>query len=184
MKVKSALVAIVAACIILSLSTGATVAYLASRTSTLEYIFTYGNVSITLAESAATQYLILPGSDIPKDPTVTVRAGSEDCWLFFKAEKTSDFDRYMTYTPAEGWTALPGETGVYYRRVDATAEDLSFPLMEGNKVTVRDTLTEEELRAVSVLPKLTFTAYAIQQEQIVSPETAWAYLQQEGSGSA
>ncbi|MGN1231703.1 MAG: hypothetical protein ACI4TP_07365, partial [Anaerotignum sp.] len=43
--------------------------------------YTYGDINIELEETTGTTYEIVPGNDLTKDPKVTVKAGSEDCWL-------------------------------------------------------------------------------------------------------
>jgi hypothetical protein len=136
-------------------------------------------VSITLEESPVKEYLLLPGAEITKDPTITVKGGSDACWLFFKAEPSSDFSKYMTYTPAEGWKALSGASGVYYRIAEATKTDVSYGIIEGNRVAVHDTVTEEELELIRIKPTLTFTAYAIQFDEIDTAEEAWNILKEE-----
>ncbi len=170
---------IISACLLLAVGIGVTVAYLVSQSQTLDNTFTSGNVSVTLTESRSDGYLILPGTDVPKDPTVTVEGGSEACWLFFKAEASNDFDKYMTYTPDDGWTPLEGIAGVYYRQVDSAKEDISFSILKSNAVSVRDTVTEEDLDLIRIKPTLTFTAYAIQQVEINSAEEAWNHLKEE-----
>lgn len=180
MKKRTALISVIlAVSLLLAAGAGVTVAYLVSRSLTLENTFTYGNVSITLNESPSDGYIILPGTQIPKDPTVTVKGGSDACWLFFKAEPSSDFSNYMTYTPAEGWLPLSGVEGVYYRLAEATDKDVSFAILKGNAVTVHDTVTEEELELIHIKPTLTFTAYAVQFAEIDSAEEAWNILKEE-----
>lgn len=164
---------------ILIVSVGITVAYLVSQSGEVENSFTIGNVSIELTESPSERYLMLPGTDIPKDPLVTVNAGSDACWLFFEIEKSPDFDKYMTYLPAEGWIALPGETDVYYRTVDKTETDTHFMLLAEDKVSVKDTVTEEELDALTEKPYLTFASYAIQRAEIPTAESAWELMMKE-----
>ena len=182
MKKKHTLLAVLAIFSVIATSVGITIAYLVSRSAEVENSFTVGNVSITLTESYSERYLMLPGTDIPKNPTITVDAISDACWLFFKIQKSSDFDRYVTYTLREGWLALPGETDIYYRTVDNSESDLHFPLLAEDKVSVKDTVTEEELDALDQKPYLTFTSYAIQRAEIPTPELAWELMMKEMEG--
>lgn len=180
MKKRTALVSVIlAACILLAAGVGVTVAYLVSKSLTLDNTFTLGNVGITLTETPTEGYMILPGAEIPKDPTVTVKGGSDACWLFFKAEASSDFGSYMTYSVAEGWTPLEGEPNVYYRSVEKTVGDLSFGIIRDNSVSVRETVTEEELGIIHNKPTLSFRAYAVQRAEISSAEEAWDILKEE-----
>ena len=73
-----------------------------------------GDVTLTETEE---EYKMVPGYTIHKDPKTTVVKGSEECYLFVKVEKSANFDSYMTYEMADGWTALEGVEGVYYREV-------------------------------------------------------------------
>ena len=118
---------------------------------------------------------MVPGNTIAKDPTVTVKANSEACWLFVKVTESTDLKDFITYAIAEGWTALPDVNGVYYREVPASAADQTFPVLAGNAVTVKDTVTKALLEtAKTSAPTLTFKAYAVQKDNVTSASDAWA----------
>lgn len=156
---------------------GGTLAWLISKTEPVVNTFTYGDININLAETTGTDYKIIPGVNISKDPKVTVTAGSEACWLFVKVEEQGTFvaDK-VTYEIADGWNALQGQTGVYYREVDAVTADTSFDVLKDNKVTVSDTLTKEDIKGITTNPTLTFTAYAVQKDGIDTAADAWAKI--------
>ena len=171
-----AFIALLALVLVIGCVAGGTVAWLVAKTDTVTNTFTYGNINITLAETTGTNYKIIPGTDIKKDPKVTVTAGSEACWLFVKVEETGTFvaDK-VTYAIANGWTALPGAEGVYYREVAAVTEDTAFSVLEGDKITVLDTLTKDDIKDIAAShPTLTFTAYAVQKAGIDTAADAWA----------
>lgn len=156
-------------------SVGGTIAWLTATTEPVVNTFTYGNIDITLAETTGTNYKIIPGVDINKDPKVTVKANSEACWLFVKVEEDGTFvEGKVTYAIADGWTALEGQNGVYYREVGAVTADTSFYVLEGNKVTVSANLTKDDIKDIATNPTLTFTAYAVQKDNIADAATAWA----------
>ena len=165
-----------AALLIIAISIGGTYAWLAAKSATVENTFTVGNIYITLTESTGNTYSLVPGTSLSKDPRVTVKAGSEDCWLFFKLDKTGELDRFLSYAVAEGWTALDGQEGVYYRRVDALTMDETFPLLLSDTVTVRESVSEEMLSSLTANPTMKFTAYAIQQSGFSNPALAWQEL--------
>ena len=166
-------VAMLAVTLLIGCAIGGTVAWLTAKTEAVVNTFTYGDINITLAETTGTDYKIIPGKDINKDPKVTVKANSEDCWLFVKVEKAGTFvDGKVTYSIADGWTALTGQTDVYYREVSAATTDTEYYVLEGNKVTVSDTLTKEDIQNITN-PTLTFTAYAVQKDGIADAATAW-----------
>ena len=84
------------------------------------------NIELTETKPESKSAKIIPGDDIEKDPKVTVKANSEACWLFVKVVKSGNFDSFMTFEMADGWIALSGYAGVYYRNVDATNADTGF----------------------------------------------------------
>ena len=163
-----AFIALLALVLVIGCVAGGTVAWLVAKTDTVVNTFTYGNINITLAETAGTNYKVIPGTVIEKDPKVTVKAGSEACYLFVKVEKVGTFTG-ISYEIADGWTEL--ESGVYYRLVDAVTADTSFEVIKGNEITVSETLTKENIP--SAQPTLKITAYAVQKENIPDAKTAW-----------
>ena len=170
---------------------GGTLAWLISKTAPVVNTFTYGNINIELYEheynagenkletkkaTKVDNYKIIPGVDLPKDPTVEVKANSEACWLFVKVEK-ENWNEKVTYEIANGWNALTGQTDVYYREVAANDKAQEFPVLKGDKVTVSDTLTKDEVDQLKgKKPTLTFTAYAVQKDGIADATTAWAKI--------
>ena len=171
-----AFIALLALVLVIGCVAGGTVAWLVATTDTVTNTFTYGDINIALTESTGTDYQIIPGKDIPKDPKVTVKGGSEACWLFVKVEETGTFvaDK-VTYAIDKDWTALEGENGVYYRQVAAVTADTDFSVLEGDKITVKDTLTKGDIKDIAAVnPTLKITAYAIQTEGTGTVAEAWA----------
>lgn len=190
---------------------GGTLAWLIADTDPVVNTFTYGDIDLELEETrtdekgnpvdndgdgipdkttVGNEYKMLPGETYGKDPTVTVLAGSEACWLFVKLEEkcdvtiqnadgtttTYDFDDYLAYEVADCWTQLldrdgqPVE-GVYYTRVGESETDLSYQVLKDNQITVLDTVTKDMLNALdnngedienATYPSLSVTAYAVQ----------------------
>ena len=182
---------------------GGTLAWLITETDPVVNTFTYGDINITLDETKldingntldensdgipdrttqGTEYKIIPGHTIEKDPKVTFKAGSEDAWLFVKLEKANNFDDFMTYEIASGWTALQGVDGVYYTEVSSAAQDTVFTVIKNNTVTVKGEVTKEMINALdangaSNYPKLIVTAYAVQRDSnIATAADAWAKI--------
>lgn len=151
---------------------GGTLAWLTDRTAEVKNTFTVGDINIGLTETT-TDYKMVPGNTIAKDPTVTVKANSEACWLFVQVTESENLDTFITYAIANGWTKL--KSGVYYREVSASDADQPFSVLAGNAVTVKDTVTKEMLTAKDFTnPTLTFQAYAIQKDHFTTPADAWA----------
>lgn len=172
---------------------GGTLAWLVTETNPVVNTFTYGDINITLHETDTNKdgdndpntniYPMIPGHTITKDPKVTFKADSENAWLFVKLEKTANFDDFMTYEIADGWTKLDNAEGVYYKEVSKSTQDAEFAVIKNNTVTVKGEVTKEMLNALdtnglSNYPKLTITAYAVQRDSNIATVTdAWAKTQ-------
>lgn len=153
---------------------GGTLAWLTDQTAEVKNTFTVGDINIGLTETTA-DYKMVPGNTIAKDPTVTVKANSEACWLFVKVTESTDLKDFITYAIAEGWTALPGVDGVYYREVPASVADQTFSVLAGYAVTVKSDVTRTMLETAKTdAPTLTFKAYAIQKDHFATADAAWA----------
>lgn len=192
---------------------GGTLAWLVDETQQVTNTFTYGNIDITLDEAKVDQngngvaengdnvtdrttegntYKMIPGSAYWKDPTVTVLANSEPCYLFVKVEEkggvvttadgtTTAFKDFLDYGIAEGWTLLDNNPGVYYRIVKQMDYDQTYGVLNGDKVTVNKTVTKSMIDALEDAegaqdPELVFTGYAIQSVNIADPATAWTEI--------
>lgn len=173
---KRILITVTAVALVLCFVVGGTLAWLIDETKPVVNTFTYGDINITLTETEA-KYKMVPGTTIAKDPTVTVKANSEACWLFVKVEKSTNYDNFLDSSIDGGWTALEGVNGVYYRKVANSTSSQSFPVLKDNHVTVKGTVTKEMLTASDFTsPTLTFTAYAIQQVSFDTAAAAWAEI--------
>lgn len=177
---KRRIATIVSLVLIVCIAVGATLAWLTDTTSSIENTFTVGKVDIDLTEESPEGQTakMIPGSDITKDPKITVKAGSEACYVYVKIEKTNNPDTYLTYSIADGWNALTGVDGVYYRECAAVTADTDFPILANNKVTVKSDLTSAQMATAGENnPKLKFTGYAIQSENIADAAAGWTALQ-------
>lgn len=196
------LVLVLALALIVGVAGGATFAWLTATSGPVTNTFTYGDINIELKETTGDSYKIIPGVDIAKNPKVTVKAGSEACWLFVKVDEENwpEFTdgagenavRKVKYDIADGWTALTGVENVYYRTIDgAVIADTEFYVLKGKGndtyqngvITVSDTLTKKEISGISTkpTPKLSITAYAIQKDGMDTAEKAWATISGTGT---
>ena len=177
---KKSLALVLALAMIVVCVVGGTLAWLIDKTDPVTNTFTYGDIDITLAETTGTSYKMIPGYTIDKNPKVTVLADSEKCYLFVKVEKSTNFDTFMTYDMADGWTALTGVNGVFYRVVDTADMGTAYSVLANDKVTVRGDVTKAMLNGLTeaTQPTLTFTAYACQymknSTQWFTAAEAWA----------
>lgn len=180
MKKKSLALLLAIALVVVGAVAG-TVAWLTDKTPSVTNTFTTSDINIELKETK-NNFQMIPGWNIEKDPKVTVKTGSEACYLFVKLEESKNFADFMTYEMAEGWTALPGNDGVFYREVAAATADTTFAVLQGNQVTVKGTVTKEQMNDLTAdtYPTLTVTAYASQlyknnTEKFTAAE-AWANI--------
>lgn len=157
---------------------GGTVAWLVSKPAPIVNVFTVGNINAELTETK-TEFKIAPGVNITKNPIATVKANSEDCYLFVKLTEENwptfteagSSTRKVKYEIADGWTKL--EDGVYYREVPKKDTDQAFHVLQNDQVTVSNTLTKENADAIAGDPKLTVAVYAVQKEGMGSAADAW-----------
>ena len=175
---------------------GGTVAWLTDEAEPVVNTFTYGDIEIDLGETDTeldddddpntNDYEMLPGQTIIKDPVVTVKAGSEELWLFVKLVKSENFDTFMEFEMEEGWAELTGVEGVYYRHITAeevAEQDLEFHVIADDTIKVKDSVTKEVLNELDkdpenpTYPTLTITAYAVQYAGNPTVEEAWAKVE-------
>lgn len=150
-----------------------TLAWLTAKSDTVINTFTTSDIKVELKETTGREYKMIPGYTIGKDPKATVLAGSEECYLFVKLEKSSNFDDYLEYAIADGWTQLTTDKDgeaitdlVYYRKVLTKDIGTAYSVLANDQVTVKGSVTKDLMNAldaaVAVKPILKFTAYASQ----------------------
>lgn len=171
---------------------GGTIAWLTDVTAEVKNTFTTAGIDITLIETkkpdgtedaaGVTNWSaqLVPGASYDKNPTVTVKDTTDvDIYLFVKFEETGKTD-VLSYTSnltktGSGWTKLAGVDNVWYREVGADDTTKSWRLLDGDKVTVNNTLTEADMAAEGFeAPELKYTAYAIQKDGFTTAAAAWA----------
>lgn len=195
-------VLLLAVVLVIGCAAGGTLAWLVAKTTSIENTFSAANINITLEETPNADSddadtandiwvgKMVPGTNITKDPKVTVLANSEACWLFVKVEAENGVDldtaananTYVTYAIAEGWTAVPNTTSVYYREVAASTTNQPYDVIRGNQVSIPNTVTKAMLDSATGVnaPSLTFTAYAVQKEGFTDVSAAWTEAQKLG----
>lgn len=190
---KKKYIALLLACVMLmGVAIGGTLAWLTDGTETVTNVFSTSDISIELSESENLNLQMIPGWKNAKDPMVTVKADSEDCYVFVKIEKSDNYDNYLEeYSVRTGWNELEDADandtvkvdGVYYQEVkNLSADWTSYILAEGTGdfangyVTVKGSVTKDMMEAIdgvvngtataeaeiAARPTLSFTAYASQ----------------------
>lgn len=164
-----------------------TMAFLTSK-DTVTNTFTVGKVNITLDEALVNDagqpinndtdknvvdldkaprvktndYKLIPGHTYTKDPTIHVKANSEDSWIFVKVENgLSAIEAETTIANQiidNGWTALEGQTGVYYKEYTSNDEVEKLKVFGQFELTDNADVTNYGAAQIKV------TGYAIQKD--------------------
>jgi len=97
----------VAVVLLLGAVVSGTVAWLTAKSTKVNNVFTASNISLELTESK-TDFKMIPGYEIEKDPVITVGADSEPCRIFIKVEEKCgimknateyySFDDFVSYS--------------------------------------------------------------------------------------
>lgn len=190
-KGRKALLLAICALMLVSASILGTVAYL-TDTETVTNTFTVGAVALSLDEAdvdeygvidgedrvQANEYKLIPGRTYVKDPTVHVDPKSESCWLFVKVDNEIASVEAADHTIASqilanGWTALDGADGVYYKSFDKNADPKVLDHVVFTDFTVDGEKTGDDLAALAG-KKIHVTAYGIQLDGFEgNPTGAW-----------
>ncbi len=161
-------------------SVAATVAYLTMKTPTVENTFTSGNIEITLEQTSQLDgsTKMVPGQEFTVNPKVTVTKESESCYLFIKIEKPANFNTFLSYAVADGWTVLEDGSNVYYRVVDNNGANQEFDVIAGNTITAKSECTQGDYDGLTDASlNLSFTAYAVQKVGFADAKAAWEEAQ-------
>lgn len=168
-----------------------TLAYLTAQTSPVTNTFTAAGLNVaaftldeapavkasdgtytldnTAARVQANAYEIIPGATLPKDPKITIQGLEMDAYLFLKVEDSTVSDISWTMMDT-GWTALTGQTGIYYREVAADPGDYTISLIQGDAMTVA---ADYNGAAGEDCGSLVFTAYLAQKAGFANASAAW-----------
>ena len=208
MKKSKAILMVVCAMLLVAASVMGTLAYLTS-TATVTNTFSVGKVEIALDEAkvgadgkaltsgertiTGNQYHLLPGHDYDKDPTVTVKAGSDASYVRMLVKVTftdaptdammaTNLDTIFTGHQSTKWirnakTVSDDNMTInyeyrYFETVAAPNADVKLaPLFTG--ISVPDGYTETEINILNGM-KIEITAQAIQADGFATAAAAWA----------
>lgn len=176
---------LVIAVLLIGCTVGGTLAWLIATTTPVQNTFVAGDIGdLDLDETTGDKYIIIPGTEITKNPVVTFSGNNIKAYVFLKVDAPAwtviTTDTTHTYTMGsnemswvlKGWTVL--EPGVYYKAVDPNANE-TWHLIDGDKITVSSSITKDTIESFE--SSVSFTAYAIQQEGFPSVEAAWTAAQ-------
>ena len=207
MKKSKILLVMVCAVLLVSVTVIGTFAFLISKDAVVN-TFTVGDVEIELDETKVTpdgvpvqnadrvkenKYHLIPGQTYVKDPTVTVKAGSEESYI----RMVVVLDHYKELTDIFGKDFLPenfvsgwdkeiwvptGEVKVdinqntasyefrYYKTVAAQNDEPLVPLFDS--ITVPQEIAGNELKSIAGL-NISIFGHAIQSANLMDEDTAW-----------
>ena len=196
MKAKKVLALVLCAALLVAGSVAATLAYLTSKTEVVTNTFSVGNVTITLDEAKVTEYgvkdgdsrvmkntyKLIPGHNYLKDPTIHVKKGSEECWLFVKVVDEIAAIQADTTVAAQmaenGWEKLTGEENVWFynAKVDARTAENDVDVDIFGEFTIKDDakLFDDEGDAIYAGKTITVQAYAVQADGFTDALDAWS----------
>jgi len=160
--------------LLIGTAVGGSLAWLTDKSDDVVNVFTESDITVTLTETE-TDFKMVPGWTIDKDPVVTVKDDSEDCWVFVKVAKSVSpkLDDYIEYSiDLSVWEQLKDGNdadipGVYVckKPCKAITADQTLNVLTNKQVKVKDTVTKEMMAGIAngaAQPTLTFTAYASQ----------------------
>ena len=191
---KKLVVAVVALSIALVCAIGGTLAFIAAKSNSVINTFTYGKIALTLTETEGTENNgvrefenIVPGAEVKKDPTVSVLANSENCYVYAKVVNNVVLDGNVVVTcniNTSQWTlvkevkntdgsvvSLYQYTGNDDDIVEKASDDTVLPALF-ETVTFDSDIESEDLTALdAITDDIVITAYA-HQADYTSDETA------------
>ena len=198
-KAKKILSLLLCAVLLVGASVMGTLAYLTSQDDVVN-TFTVGKVEIYLDETdtdesktnpeegvtgrdKANEYHLMPGQEYVKDPIVTVKAGSDECFIFVRvvneiAEIEADGETTIANQMKANWTLVDGETNVYYYKDVLSAGDTAKVF---DKFVIADNVDNATLATYAptgegenaVSKTITVTAYAVQKACFDDAQEAW-----------
>ena len=151
---KKILAATLAAVLLVGVGVGGTLAWLTATSETVTNTFTVGDINITLAETTEKNFKIVPGGEADKDPTVTVKSGSEKCYVYVSIENSVVLNGVAVAVPnidTSKWEAV-GTSGNktvyrYAEIVDAASADVEVPVF--TKVTYSDDISKGDITTLA-----------------------------------
>lgn len=199
---RKALIMVLCAVLLVSTTMVATIAYLKSE-DTVNNTFTVGNVQIKLDEADVdlygtpiegadrvqnNEYKLIPGHSYTKDPTVTVIANSEDCYVralvtINKSEALynlpSDIKIEDCFNISSDWKYIgvteADDTNTYefwYKtKVEMSTTDTILPSLF-TTISVPNSLTNAQLETLTGL-QINVVAHAIQADGFGTADEAW-----------
>lgn len=165
---KKTLTLMLAFVLVIGCTIGGTVAWLSAQTDAVVNTFTLGDINITLHETTAEHYTIIPGGKSAKDPTITVKSGSEKCYVYAIVENQLKRSGQTVVTPnidPDKWMVVDASADKtlyrYCQIVDAANADVILPVF--TEVTYADCIEKTDLPTLND-KTITIQGYAHQSD--------------------
>lgn len=168
---KKIIVTLLAIVLLIGCTIGGTLAWLTATSGTVTNTFTVGDINITLQEypfktdstteldESATPvqsidtYKVVPGGEQPKKPFVTVKAKSENCYVYVNVVNNLTIDKTLVvnYDTPANWTQIATQTAAdgtvstlyRYNSIMNYSENDSEPLVVFTKVTYSNSIQKD-----------------------------------------
>ena len=192
MQKKKGIALVLSFALVACLAVAGTLAWLTAQTQEVKNTFTVGNVQIALDESVVDQYgvaqggrtktgseyKLIPGHEYTKDPVVTVKAKSEECYVFVKVVNQLDDiedparDNIAAQMENNGWKPLTGEENVYYYDQKVATGNADTPITVFEMLYIDENADYTKLEA-NTTDTITIMAYAVQADGFADAAAAW-----------
>ena len=181
LKIASVMLAVIAV-----FAVSPTLAWLSATTDPVVNYFSGGAIALTLDEAPVdtdgkaidgdrvqeNHYKYMAGAELDKDPTVTVLANSEDCYVYVCVDNELPGDLFSIDINTTAWTLVSTSGNMtiyrYATAVESSTSDQALtPVF--TKVTVSENLTSDDITELGT-KTLTVTAFAIQTASLTTDE--------------
>ncbi|MCD8365869.1 MAG: hypothetical protein LUC83_08700 [Clostridiales bacterium] len=181
LKIASVMLAVIAV-----FAVSPTLAWLSATTTPVVNYFSGGAIALTLDEAPVdtdgqatggarvqeNHYKYMAGAELDKDPTVTVLANSEDCYVYVCADNELPSSLFSININTTAWTLVSTSgTMTIYRYATSVESQASDQVLTPvfTKVTVSESLTSDDITELGT-KTLTVTAFAIQTASLTTDE--------------
>ena len=142
--------------LVAAIAVGGTMAYMTAKDDSITNSFTFGNIGIKLEETYTANSKVTPGAVISKTPQVTVKANSEESYVYMNIKTTLTSNEATLDVNTTNWTKLDTSTAnsgdVYRYNTTVTPESAQDKTLEAlfTKVSYSGAnITEDNLETVA-----------------------------------
>lgn len=196
---KKLVIAVVALSLALVCVVGGTLAWLIAESAEVVNTFTVGKIEIDLNETDVdndsdtkkNSYEVMPGGTVVKDPYVTVKANSENCYVYVMVTNNLviDGNAVASYVPNTDWELVGTKTvdGVttnlyrYVNKVETNAADQDLPTVFDEVVYADEAITLENIQNLQnktiVVKAYAHQADNVELDDVTAAAIEWAKVE-------